>query len=132
LDAARPLGADFAKISDELDGLSTLLDQRPAFRQVHYTGRRDLYGHSMASYRLVVDTKVGLAVRGLSALAPKLPPKVIFKLWFDRHHLLRKMLWRVNRIRLTSEMSDWGKHVRVNAPRSSRLIGAAELHQRTA
>ncbi len=122
-----PLGPDFAKVSDELDALSMLLDQRPAFRQVHFTGRRELYGHPMSSYRLVVDTKVGLAVRGLSSYADRLPPKIVFNLWFDEDHLLRKMIWKVNRIKMTSEMSDWGKRVRVHAPRPSRLVGAGSL-----
>jgi hypothetical protein len=122
-----PLGPDFAKISDELDALTMLLDQRPGFHQVHFTGHRQLYGHPMSSYRLVLDTKVGLAVRGLSWHPGKLPPKIVFNLWFDENHLLRKMIWKVNRIRMTSEMSDWGKHVRVDAPRPSQLVGHRAL-----
>jgi hypothetical protein len=117
-----PLGPDFAKISNELDSLSVLLDERPAFRKVHYTGHRELYGHRMSSYTLVVDTRAGLAARGLSVYADKLPPKIVYHMWFDPHHLLRKMTWKVNRIRFSTEMSEWGKPVHLKAPGPRKLV----------
>jgi hypothetical protein len=126
-----PLGSDFAKISDELDALSVLLDMRPAFRKLRFTGRRELYGEPTSSYRLVVDMKAGLAARGLSSYAGRFQRKLVYSLWFDSDHLLRKMIWKVNRIRLTSEMSDWGKRVRVHAPGRSQLVGLSRT-QRTA
>jgi hypothetical protein len=118
-----PLGPNFAKISDELDPLSVLLSERRAFRKVHFTGHPELYGHRMSSYTLGSDTRVGLAARGLSQYSDNLPPKIVYHLWFDPHHLLRKMTWKVNRIRFSTEMSDWGKPVHLKPPRPGDLVG---------
>jgi hypothetical protein len=118
-----PLGPDFAKISKDLDSLSVLLHEKPAFRKVRYTGHRELYGHRMSSYTLVVDTRAGLAARGLSQYADRLPAKIVYHLWFDPHHLLRKMTWKVHRIRFSTELSDWGKPVRIRTPGPHHLVG---------
>ena len=125
--SSSPLGPDFAKISDELDSLSVLLDMRPGFRKVHYTGRRMLYGHPMSSYALTVDARAGLAARGLASHVGEVPPRIVYHLLFDEHRLLRKMTWQVGRMRMTSEMSDWGKRVRVRAPGPRKVIGLGDL-----
>jgi hypothetical protein len=117
-----PLGRDFGKISDELDSLSVLLDMRPAFGKVRASGRRELYGHPMSTYTLVVDGKRGIAARGLPSLMGEAPRRYVYHLWFDPNRLLRKMTWSVGKIHLSSEMSDWGKRVRVKAPGRSQLV----------
>jgi hypothetical protein len=118
-----PLGPNFAKVSDDLDPLASLLAMRPGFRKVRYVGPDTLYGHAMAEYTLRVDLRAARAARGLAIATPPGARPWTYHLWFDRAGLVRQLTLKVPGLQLRSEMSQWGKRAHIRAPKPRDLVG---------
>jgi hypothetical protein len=116
-------GPDSAVISSALDPMSAMMANRAGFLRLRYLGASQLYGVPMAHYKLGVDGPRAVAGRGASAATQQaMSGRFDYELWLDHDQLIRKMVVRLGGVRLSFEMSDWGRPVHVRLPRAGSLV----------
>jgi hypothetical protein len=120
--AVTALGADLAKIKDQLEPLSSLIAMSDGYRKVRRLGIESVDGEALGHYRLEVDAKAGLRGRGV-ALPPGLARTWHYDVWLDQYKRVRTIRFKTRGLEFDADYTRWDRPVKVVAPKPGRIVG---------
>jgi hypothetical protein len=78
-------------------------------------------GQQLDRYAVTVNTAKALALQGKKVPA-QLPKTLVYSMWLDKSHLVRRMTFDLSGVSMVMTMSDYNKPVTITAPPASKIV----------
>jgi hypothetical protein len=78
-------------------------------------------GQQLDRYAVTVNTAKALALQG-KKIPAGLPKTLVYSMWLDKSHLVRRMTFDLNGVSMVMSMTDYNKPVNISAPPASKVV----------
>lgn len=99
-------------------------------QEVEELGEEELDGTTYEHFGLRVDAAKAMAAMqpgqqpGQPGMQPGLPETLQYDVWLDSDDRMRRIVYELQGVRLTMDMTDWGQDVEITAPDKEDLVEA--------
>ncbi len=112
-DPTNPMGS----MTDQMDPRAQFSTMQDAVKSVTFVGDEEIDGESLKHYKVVLDGTKMVNQQGVT-----MPDEVTYDMWVDDSDRLRQMSFETAGVTITTTISDWGKNVRIRAPRPAQIM----------
>lgn len=88
---------------------------------VKFVRAETIGGQQLDRYAVTVNTAKALAMQG-KKIPAALPKTLVYSMWLDRSHLVRRMTFDLSGVSMVMNMSDYNKPVHITAPPASKIV----------
>lgn len=112
-DPSNPMG----DLTTQMDPRAQFSSMQDAVKSVTFVGTEEVDGEDLKHYTVVLDGTKMPNQQGVS-----MPDEISYDMWIDADNRLRKVSFESAGTVLTTTISDWGKDVRIRAPRPGQIM----------
>jgi len=121
-DPNNPLGGQFDDLSRQMDPRRSFDAFEAGLREVRYVGEDSIGGETVDHYTLTLDAAAVAEEQGMQ-MPSGAPETIDYELWLDSEKRMRRVTFDLTgQGQMEMTMSDWGKPVRVTAPRPNQIM----------
>jgi hypothetical protein len=88
---------------------------------VKFVRTETIGGQQLDRYAVTVNTAKALALQG-KKIPAELPKTLIYSMWLDKSHLVRRMTFDLSGVSMVMNMTDYNKPVHITAPPASKIV----------